>query len=85
MLTFMRFDAWMMRERESNSGFGKRAGWSGETVRRYRSGEREPDQKAMALIFELTSGAVTPNDWVGVGPRSDTASGNAAGVPCPGA
>ncbi len=67
----MRFDDWMTKRSETNPGFGRKAGWSGETVRRYRVGEREPDQKAMAVIFALTDGEVTPNDWVGVGPRSD--------------
>ena len=55
----------------TNAAFGKKASWSGETVRRYRAGEREPDSKAMAEIFRLTGGDVTPNDWVGVGPRSE--------------
>ncbi|GIQ73215.1 hypothetical protein BraRD5C2_16530 [Bradyrhizobium sp. RD5-C2] len=74
----MRFDPWMIANRESNAGFGKRAGWSGETVRRYRAGEREPDKKAMATIFELTGGEVTPNDWVGVGPRTESAGQQSA-------
>lgn len=39
-------------------------------MRRWRSGEREPDVKTQALIFDLTGGAVTPNDWAGVGPRT---------------
>lgn len=69
-MLFMRFDEWMMKRGETNAGFGKKAGWSGETVRRYRAGEREPDGKAMERIFDLTAGDVTPNDWVGVGPRS---------------
>ncbi|WP_042336332.1 hypothetical protein [Bradyrhizobium sp. DOA9] len=67
----MRFDDWMIRTGETNPGFGEKAGWSGETVRRYRLGKREPDAAAMAIIFELTGGDVTPNDWVGVGPRSE--------------
>ncbi|MHC2250794.1 hypothetical protein ACVILK_000486 [Bradyrhizobium embrapense] len=67
----MRFDDWMIKQRETNPSFGRKAGWSGETVRRYRAGEREPDHAAMATIFALTAGEVTPNDWVGVGPRSD--------------
>ncbi|WP_128089574.1 XRE family transcriptional regulator [Bradyrhizobium viridifuturi] len=67
----MRFDDWMIWQRETNPNFGRKAGWSGETVRRYRAGEREPDHAAMATIFALTRGDVTPNDWVGVGPRSD--------------
>ncbi|NEU95077.1 XRE family transcriptional regulator [Bradyrhizobium uaiense] len=66
----MHFSEWMSRNGETNPGFGKKAGWSGETVRRYRAGEREPDHAAMATIYALTSGCVTPNDWVGVGPRN---------------
>jgi len=76
----MRFDDWMISTGETNPGFGRKAGWSGETVRRYRAGEREPDQKAMALIFDLTGGEVTPNDWVGVGPRSDARPSAEAGT-----
>lgn len=54
----------------SNAGFGEKLGKSGETVRRYRAGEREPDFETMARIFDLTFGAVTPNDWAGVGARA---------------
>ncbi len=50
-----------------NASLGKRLGISGEAVRRYRNGEREPDAKTMALIFDESAGLVTPNDWVGVG------------------
>lgn len=70
-MSVMRFDDWMNMTSTPNAAFAERAGKSGETVRRYRSGEREPDTKTMALIFELTDGLVTPNDWAGVGPRSD--------------
>ncbi|WP_143201778.1 XRE family transcriptional regulator [Bradyrhizobium sp. NAS96.2] len=69
MLVVMRFDDWMSKSGQTNPAFGRLAGWSGETVRRYRTGEREPDHTAMATIFALTDGEVTPNDWVGVGPR----------------
>jgi hypothetical protein len=65
----MRFDDWMSTTNTSNAGFGKKLDASGETVRRYRSGEREPDISTQAQIFELTDGLVTPNDWAGVGPR----------------
>ena len=68
----MRFDDWMTVSNISNSAFGGRMGVSGETIRRYRAGEREPDQRVMAIIFDLTDGDVTPNDWCGVGPRSET-------------
>ena len=66
----MTFDDWMTSTKTTNPAFGKLAGWSGETVRRYRAGEREPDNAAMTSIFRLTDGLVTPNDWVGVGPRT---------------
>jgi hypothetical protein len=66
----MTFDDWMITTKTSNAAFAQLAGTTGETVRRYRSGVREPDTKMMALIFQLTSELVTPNDWAGVGPRS---------------
>ena len=60
----------MIITKTSNAAFGQRAETSGETIRRYRSGDREPDMKTMAAIYALTGGLVTPNDWAGVGPRS---------------
>ena len=66
----MRFDDWMNMTNTPNPVFGRKLGVSAETIRRYRAGEREPDTKAMATIFQLTDGMVTPNDWAGVGPRS---------------
>jgi hypothetical protein len=66
----MTFDDWMNMTGNSNAGVGERLGKSGETIRRYRIGEREPDKVVMAQLFELSGGLVTPNDWVGVGPRS---------------
>jgi len=69
----MRFDEWMSTTGTSNAAFGRTIGTTGETVRRYRAGEREPDVKAMKQIFEATAGMVTPNDWVGVGPRDEQA------------
>ena len=67
----MRFDDWMIRTGTSNAAFGKKASLSSEAVRRYRSGDRNPDPEKMRAIFDITDGEVTPNDWVGVGPRSE--------------
>lgn len=67
----MRFDDWMIMTGTTNPAFADRIGKTAETVRRYRAGEREPDQKVMRLIFEETGQLVTPNDWVGVGPRPE--------------
>jgi transcriptional regulator with XRE-family HTH domain len=70
----MRFAEWMNKTNASDASFAARARVSRETVRRYRCGEREPDTKTMALIFELTGGEVAPNDWAGVGPRTEVAT-----------
>lgn len=70
----MRFDEWMNMTNTPNAIFGKKIGTSGETVRRYRSGDREPDTATMKLIFEQTDGLVAPNDWAGVGPRAAAVS-----------
>lgn len=77
----MRFDAWMSATNTSNAEAGRRIGCSGETVRRYRAGEREPDGETMRAIFDLTDGQVTPNDWVGVGPRCNDHSEKSEQVP----
>lgn len=69
----MTFDAWLTKAGVTNSAFAELIGKTGETVRRYRAGEREPDFDTQAMIFRLTDGAVTPNDWVGVGLRADEA------------
>jgi len=70
----MRFADWLIRTGTTDAAFAVRAGKSRETVRRWKAGEREPDSEAMAQIFDLTDGQVTPNDWVGVGPRSATSA-----------
>jgi len=81
----MRFADWMTTTKTSNATFARRAGWSSETVRRYRSGEREPDTTTMATIFDLTDGLVTPNDWAGVGhrPGAPETSETEQASPCP--
>jgi transcriptional regulator with XRE-family HTH domain len=65
----MRFADWINATNTTNAEFARRAGWTSETVRRYRNGEREPGTAEMATIFNLTDGLVTPNDWAGVGHR----------------
>lgn len=65
----MRFADWLDITGTTEPDFATRCGKARETVRRWRSGEREPDFETQALIFDLTDGQVTPNDWVGVGPR----------------
>lgn len=67
----MRFDDWMIWRKLTNPAFAPRIGKTGEAVRRYRAGEREPDQETMRVIFAESEGLVTPNDWVGVGYRPE--------------
>ncbi|TAK50267.1 MAG: hypothetical protein EPO23_03410 [Xanthobacteraceae bacterium] len=63
----MRFADWLIINKTSNADMAARLDVSAETVRRWRTGERFPDAATQKLIFDLTNGAVTPNDWVGVG------------------
>lgn len=65
----MRFTDWLTTAKIPLSNIAKELGVSYETVRRWRSGERFPDKDIQARIFQMSCGHVTPNDWVGVGPR----------------
>lgn len=50
----------------SDAEFGALIERSRQAVHRYRSGDRMPDQATMEKIFEVTDGAVTPNDFFGL-------------------
>lgn len=65
----MRFAAWLSKEDLSDAAFAARCNRSREAIRRWRTGERLPDADDQRLVFDLTGGEVTPNDWIGVGPR----------------
>lgn len=39
---------------------------SGETVRRYLTGERRPERETLLKIAEVTEGQVTANDFFGI-------------------
>lgn len=67
----MRFADWLTTTETSEHHFAARCGVARETVRRWRTGARDPDLETMARIFDLTGGQVTPNDWAGVGPREE--------------
>lgn len=58
---------WLAQEGLSLPEFANKIGRTAEAVRRYVSGERIPDRDTMPRIVEETAGAVTPNDFFGVG------------------
>jgi len=61
----------------TNTAFAPRIGKTAETVRRYRTDEREPDQETMRKIFAESDGLVTPNDFAGVGYRPEPPAASA--------
>jgi transcriptional regulator with XRE-family HTH domain len=50
----------------SDADFGALIERTRQAVHRYRTGERVPDQTTLEKIFEVTGGAVTPNDFFGL-------------------
>lgn len=58
----MTLDEYLIEKELTNAAFGARIGVTGETVRRYRNGERWPDRDQWQRIIEETNGVVTPND-----------------------
>ena len=50
----------------SDADFGALIERTRQAVHRYRTGDRMPDQATMEKIFEVTGGAVTPNDFFGL-------------------
>jgi hypothetical protein len=58
--------------------FGRQIGVSGESVRRYCDGERIPKRSVMVLIFEVTGGLVSANDFFGICEKSFEDSNDAA-------
>lgn len=48
----------------SDEAFGILIDVSRQAVHRYKTFERFPEKKTLALIFEKTNGAVTPNDFL---------------------
>jgi transcriptional regulator with XRE-family HTH domain len=63
----MTLAAWLDQQKLSPSDFAARINRPQPTIQRYVSGKRIPEPEIMALIVEATGGAVTPNDFYGVG------------------
>lgn len=63
-------DHWMRDNDVTDQAFGELVGVDRATICRYRLGRRMPNAEMMRRIHEATRGAVTPNDFVGVGERA---------------
>lgn len=50
-------------------------------VKKWFYEERVPRPEQMRRIFEVTNGAVTPNDFIGVGPDASDVEGPAGEIP----
>jgi ribosome-binding protein aMBF1 (putative translation factor) len=70
----MTLGEWIKREGISPTDLAKRMNKPQPTIARYINGQRIPEQPIMKEIFEITSGAVTPNDFYGcASPQPETA------------
>lgn len=67
----MTLDDWMTQENVSDADFARGIERTPQAVNRYRKGERIPDRETMPRIVAFTKGAVTPNDFFGVGAKPE--------------
>ena len=61
----MTLSDWMSWQEKTDSWVAERIGVDRVSVCRYRTGTRIPDWDILPRIVQLTSGAVTPNDFLG--------------------
>jgi transcriptional regulator with XRE-family HTH domain len=70
----MKLQAWLDLKGLSHADFARLVNRERSTVTRWALG-RMPNQSDLATIRDVTSGAVTANDWVDDTPRSSAVSG----------
>ncbi len=63
----MTLDAWITLTKTPDNVLASRLGVSRVTLFRLKTGRRLPDREVMEKINEATGGAVTPNDFFGIG------------------
>lgn len=59
----MDLSAWMTKEGLTDAALAARLKVAGNTVNRWRNRRRRPRASAVAMIYELSAGAVTANDF----------------------
>lgn len=62
----MTLGAWIVSTKTPDNVFARQIGVSRVTLFRFKTSRRIPDQPTMAKIFEVTKGAVTPNDFFNI-------------------
>ena len=60
----MRLDDWLAETATSQGKLAREINCTQTTISRYVSGARTPRPDQMAAIYKVTSGQVTPNDFV---------------------
>lgn len=72
----MKLADWLREQGLTQEAFGRRIEVQPQSVYRYCSGKRVPDDDVMRRIIAATDGAVTPNDFFGL-PRAGEAGRDA--------
>lgn len=60
----MNLETWRNQENLEIAELAKLVGSEYETVRTHLKGTRKPGEEMMNKYFKVTSGKVTPNDWI---------------------
>jgi transcriptional regulator with XRE-family HTH domain len=74
----MKFDKWCEANPAKAVGLHKRLGVPRQTLHRYKTGERIPDDVMMPKIAKATGYQVTANDFYGIDPIKAAAALEAA-------
>ena len=64
----MQLKKWLKQEEKSPTAFGASIGVEYLSIYRWVNGKNIPSHAYMKDIFKKTNGAVTPNDFHGIGP-----------------
>jgi transcriptional regulator with XRE-family HTH domain len=60
----MKLAAYLAGNQITDADFASRIGVTRQAVHRYKSGERAPEWSVLSKIKEVTSGAVSPDDFL---------------------
>jgi transcriptional regulator with XRE-family HTH domain len=70
----MKLAAYLAEHNITDADFGALIGVTRQAIHRYKTGERVPEWPVLAKIKEITSGGVSPDDFLTDPPQSEQSS-----------